>query len=160
MLNLNAFFLLFTALTQFSLAGAAFDCKDYANIAIPEADGPTEAEAAQYTKCNSESLYYREKKFDEARKCAYAERKLGKPIEIGGPGVLLMIYANGQSVPANVDLAIRFACEYQQGYPAQRYRLKDLVAMKTKKPPKEIDVCDEASGGYFLGYCNKLKSGK
>ena len=49
-----------------------------------------------------------------ALQCGWYERahldpSVGNMFE--GPGILAMLYANGQGVPRNYDLAIRFACE-------------------------------------------------
>lgn len=85
--------------------------------------------------CDSEALYYgfaAPPDFPAALQCAYYERAHPKP-SMGdpfyGPGVLMMLYANGKGVPRDYDLAIRFACENTWHLMRRRHIGSDVLSI-------------------------------
>jgi hypothetical protein len=48
--------------------------------------------------------------FERARKCAFTRAEPSPDGVMGGAEILIMVYANGQGVPKNFELALRFAC--------------------------------------------------
>jgi uncharacterized protein YecT (DUF1311 family) len=153
-----------TLLALALLAGAAQaddlfdnpDCKPLAKLAVPAADQPDAAALAQLEACDSESLYYADggkPDYVAARRCAYAERAKGNEVQFGGSGVLMMLYANAQGVARNVELAKKFACEYD-GAPAElEGRLRHLDEMAKESSPAPLDICDDITSGYMMGFC-------
>lgn len=94
-----------------------------------------------------------------ARHCAYRERATAEAGMIsdetvfGGSGVLTMLYANGQGVPRDLDLARRFACEYG-GAPAElRGRLAHLQGIADGTETGPLHVCDDITSGLMAGFC-------
>jgi hypothetical protein len=132
-------------------------CERFDKTPFPAADLPTPDEQKALAGCDAEALYYgigRPPDFVAARKCAYAERDDEHAPPIGGPAVLLMVYANGKGVPANFDLALRFACE--SGFaPAERYgRVSRVLAAREEgRLDKELDFCDDITSGFMMGWC-------
>ncbi len=110
--------------------------------------------------CDSTASYFgigRPLDYEAARRCAYVERANPRP-SIGdmfyGPGVLSMIYANGQGVAPDFALAMRFTCEDDWAAPAElEDRLgilkQDIATGKVHK----FDLCDTATSGLSEGFC-------
>jgi len=114
--------------------------------------------------CDSSAYYFgigRPKDFVAARQCAYAERahpdKTSSNI-FAGPGVLSMIYANGEGTARNTTLARRFVCEGWSA-PAEMHIRLDLLDQidKSSKPP-HFDLCDTATSGLSEGWCQSIDS--
>lgn len=146
-----------------SVAGAAQEfgdnpaCTALAKLAAPAADQPDAAARERLKDCDSESLYYADggkPDFVQARLCAFVERDKGNELVFGGSGVLMMIYANGEGVARNIDLARKFACE-TEGAPAELDgRLEHLDAMaKAGAKADRMDLCDDITSGYMMGFC-------
>lgn len=116
-------------------------------------------------QCNSEALYYgfmARPDFSDALQCAFYERANPEP-SIGdpfyGPGVLMMLYANGKGVPRDYNVAIRFACENTWAADAEmEYRvgrlehLRDIHAVTT-----HFDLCDDGTSGLTEGACASVQ---
>ena len=125
---------------------------------------PTDSGSFQ-SDCDSSAYYFgigRPKDFVAARHCAYAE--LAKPSQtnsniFAGPGVLSMIYANGEGTPRNTSLARRFVCESGWSAPAELHIRLDLLDQidKSAKPP-HFDICDTATSGLSQGWCQSVDS--
>ena len=117
--------------------------------------------------CDSSAFYFgigRPKDFVAARHCAYAE--LTKPSStnsniFAGPGILSMIYANGEGTARNTALARRFVCESGWSAPAELHIRLDLLDQidKSAKPP-HFDICDTATSGLSQGWCASIDSRK
>lgn len=115
--------------------------------------------------CDSEALYYgfaAPPDFSDALQCAYYERAYPKP-SVGdpfyGPGVLMMLYANGKGVPRDYNLAMRFACENtwasdaEMAYRVGRFEhLRDAHAATT-----HFDLCDHGTSGLTEGACASVQ---
>jgi len=113
--------------------------------------------------CDSSSYYFgigRPRDFAAARKCAYVERANPRP-SVGdmfyGPGILSMIYANGQGVPTDFPLATRFTCEDNWAAPAElEFRLEILKQDETTHTVHPFDLCDTATSGLSEGTCTSI----
>jgi hypothetical protein len=114
--------------------------------------------------CDSTAFYFgigRAKDPVAARSCALIERiqhvdKDGSLFT--GPGVLSAVYANGEGVPRDLDLARRFVCENKQASATEivaRLKLIDKIAANPQSPPK-FDLCTTATSGQTYGWCSAV----
>jgi uncharacterized protein YecT (DUF1311 family) len=132
-------------------------CAALARLAIPAADMPDAAARTRLAGCESEGFYYADggqPDYAQARLCAFAERDAGDDLMFGGSAVLMMIYANGDGVARNIELAKKFACAVE-GSPAELDgRLEHLDAMAGSPGKRErFDLCDDITSGYMMGFC-------
>jgi hypothetical protein len=148
----------------------AADCSAYASVSLP-------AEAGQATvptrppACASYRSYRgigRPKNYSEARACAWQERlaqkaNLGQNQEqpnawiVGGSLILADIYFNGAGVKRNVPLAMRFACESEEGL--AKLALPDIV--KSRGPSRAdgtFEFCDYAASTLTMNFCSSYTS--
>lgn len=158
-------------------------CEKATKTLVPAADEPTASEKGGLKSCSSRDLYYGVKvrqDYAAARKCAYIERNAKDggdfTFEIAGPAVLMMLYANGDGVTKNLDLALKFACE-AGGAPAEiDARLAHIETLKRgptgrglpgceredarRSPYCEgvVDICDDITSGAMGGVCASLHS--
>jgi uncharacterized protein YecT (DUF1311 family) len=125
-------------------------CRQAEQGSPPVQDQPNSALLKTLTQCDAASLYYglapgRQPDYTAARQCAFATQN---------KGVLTMIYANGDGVQKNLNLAIHFAC--QAGFaPAEiEGRVMHLVALRDH-PEKagHFDICDDVTSGFMTGVC-------
>jgi hypothetical protein len=130
---------------------------DDALAQAPDADQPTDEELPSLLECDAEALYYgidRPVDFAAARKCAFAQLKVDNAPIYGGAGILMMIYANGNGVRQNLDLAVKYACDYGGATAELGGRLYRVDVLRAgKKLPSPFDLCDDASSGYLAGFC-------
>jgi hypothetical protein len=115
--------------------------------------------------CDSTSFYFgigRDKDYTAARQCAFVERDHPRP-SMGdmfyGPGILSMIYANGQGTRRDITLARRFTCEEGWAAPAElddRLALLNQIASSAKPP--HFDLCATATSGLSMGTCASIDS--
>jgi uncharacterized protein YecT (DUF1311 family) len=113
--------------------------------------------------CDSSSYYFgigRPRDLVAARKCAYVERANPTTTQADmfyGPGILSMIYANGQGTPLDYALATRFTCEDNWAAPAElEDRLNILKQDETTQKPHPFDLCDTATSGLSEGTCASI----
>lgn len=132
-------------------------CQRVAQVPVPESDAPNQAEATALRGCNSEALYYGigvGVDYVRARQCAFMERRAKAGPTLGGPAILMMVYANGEGVERNIDLALRFSCEFG-GAPAEIFdrasHLSELQASAAASA--RLDVCGFVTSGYLSGVC-------
>jgi uncharacterized protein YecT (DUF1311 family) len=159
-------------------------CDAVRDLAVPEQDRPTPAEAASLKTCSSRDLYYGiGQPVDRiaARKCAILEneRLADESGAISGPAVLAMIYANGDGVSRNLDLARHMSCLSSWAPAELEGRISHLDQLKTLKPGQTLpeckdpayhyaaaycrgafDVCDDITSGYMGGQCTAITSDK
>lgn len=111
--------------------------------------------------CDSTAFYFgigRAKDPAAARSCALIERiqHVDKDGSLyTGPGVLSLVYANGDGVPRDLDVARRFVCENKQASEAEiqaRLKIIDKIAANPTSPPK-FDLCTTATTGQTYGWC-------
>jgi hypothetical protein len=132
--------------------------------------------------CDSTAYYFgigRDKDYAAARACAFIERfhHVDKDGSIfTGPGILSMIYANGEGTPRDLDLARRFVCENKEAAPSEietRLQLLDKIATALQpppppqpgqfpppprpQPPAHFSLCATSSTGTSWGWCTTLQ---
>jgi len=133
-------------------------CAAPQHTAVPPADTPDLRTQKTLQACDAEALYYgfgQRPDFTQARQCAYLQR--AKNDNSSGPfqgaAILSMIYANGQGVPRNYPLALKFACE-AGGAPAEvASRTQHLATLARGTSQSEFDFCDDITSGYMEGFC-------
>jgi hypothetical protein len=114
--------------------------------------------------CDSSSFYFginRDKDPVLARACAFIERfnhvdKDGSMFT--GPGILSMVFANGEGTPRDLDLARRFTCENKEASPAEiqaRLELIEKIAVTPTNPPK-FDLCATAKTATSWSWCTAV----
>lgn len=139
-------------------------CRKSENLPLPQDDLPSADDLSKLKQCQSAALYYGytgKPDYVRARQCAYLKRGTASGQIIGGSSILTMIYANGQGVPRNVPLAIKFACE-AGGAPAEiDGRIADLEHLQNSKPAmnqRPYDFCDDVTSGYMQGACESIQT--
>ena len=136
-------------------------CQAHAGLAPPAADLPSPSARAGLKSCDSQTLYYgigRSQDVVRARQCAFIEAGSKDASPLGGNVLLAAVYANGDGVPRNLDLAIHFACaDGPEGAAPMEIlsRIEFLEAQKEKGAEFErYDACDHATSGYLGGFCS------
>lgn len=118
-------------------------CKALEERNFPSADLPSEGQAQALFSCQPADLYYgiRSKAdYVKARHCAYIS--LGRDPD--SADVLMMVYANGEGLARNVEMARKFVCESDAEPALVVRRLADIDRMLAGRPgaPTRIDMCD------------------
>jgi hypothetical protein len=114
--------------------------------------------------CDSSSFYFgisRDKDFVLARACAFIERfnhvdKDGSMFT--GPGILSMVFANGEGTNRDLDLARRFTCENKEAAPQEiqaRLELIEKIAVTPVNPP-HFDLCATAKTATSWSWCTAV----
>ena len=116
-------------------------------------------------QCDEQALYYgfgESPNYQAALQCAYRHRAhpdAPSNSSLEGAGTLAMLYANGDGVPRDYALAIRFACEVGgEGGSNAPERIGRLEALRDGKLPfgTTFDLCDEQMSGAMGAYCSDL----
>ena len=135
-------------------------CDRVKGVAIPAADRPDEAakKALGGSSCDSEALYYgigADADVVAARHCAILEMDAAEGNIFGGETVLMMVYANGNGVDRNIDLAIKFACAVGHAPAENEARIGELLLMATNinLARTDFDLCDHTTSGFMQGHC-------
>ncbi len=120
-------------------------------------------------QCDEQTLYYgfgKPRDYKAALECAYRHRAHPNgPTNtmLEGAGTLAMLYANGEGVPRDYSLAIRFACEAAPvGGQNSEQRIGVLEALRSGKLSARttFDLCDEQMSGAMGSYCSALSERK
>jgi hypothetical protein len=136
------------------------ECAALGKLAYPAADRPSAAQQAALPSCDAPALYYgirQPRDFVRARHCAFTPDK-DDDVFSKKAGVLMMLYANGQGVARNLQLAKKAACA-AGGAPAELSgRLTHLNDMAPGKSAagQTIDFCEDVTSGMMMGYCASL----
>lgn len=134
--------------------------EEYADVCnvvepIPLKDTPSPEAVRSLAKCASVNLYYGigvTADLEKARHCAYLERDRQDGFPVAGSALLSMIYANGDGVKRNMDLAITLACELDNDdYVRHLARLR-----KEKWRGNDVDVCDFLQDANGTAICTDL----
>ncbi len=139
-------------------------CVQSERIEIPSADLPTAEDRTTLASCDSQDLYFGiDNPADpvKARKCAYLERERQKQTgqagildgDLGGAGVLTMIYANGKGAARSFDLALKFACECdaEEGDAEEKAhsRIEHLLKLQQERwTGTDFKLCDEINNSF------------
>lgn len=118
------------------------------------------------SRCDESDLYYGitgKRDYSAALECGWYERARPQAPDgnmFYGPGVLAMLYANGEAGPHNYDLAIRLVCE-QQGISQAEMALRvgHLEAIRAGKTEAGVfDLCDDITSGLSMGSCMRIET--
>jgi len=139
-------------------------CAALDKLAYPAADRPTPGQQAALASCDAPALYYgirQPRDLVKARHCALTP---GGEDDVFGKkaGVLMMLYANGQGVQRNRQLAKKAACAAGGAGAELSGRLAHLDEMEPGKSAagQEIDFCEDVTSGLMMGYCASLHSAR
>ncbi len=131
-------------------------CKQVESVIIPDQDRPTIEEKEKLIECISSVLYYEASDAVSARKCAYLQIEQGRfdgPFD--GIPVLMGVYANGEGIKPNRELALKFACDDDGGaqaeYEGRVFSINQMLA--NGGSGREFDYCNDITSGLMQGYC-------
>lgn len=159
-----------TAIGQPASADLRTDCAAYASVPLPP-----EAEKAPAPKTPPSCASYRSYRglgrpvnYAEARACAWQERlaqkaDLGQNQDepsawvVGGSLILADIYFNGAGVKRDIPLAMRFACESEEGMASLAFPdIAKLNGSPCAHGPFEF--CDYAATTFTMNFCSGYRS--
>lgn len=169
--GLVAFALMATfAFGQAAPATLPADCSEYSSISLPPA-----AENVPVPEASPACASYRSYRglgrpvdYGAARACAWRERaaqeahlrqnaKEPTAWVVGGSLILADIYFNGAGVKRNVPLAMRFACEFEEG--TAMLALPEIKKLKGSRPAHApFEFCDYASTTFTENFCADYSS--
>ncbi len=134
-------------------------CRRLRNLRPPASDRPDAATLKSLADCDAAGPYYgigQPKDFKRARQCAFAQaaRHDNPDHPFGGASMLMMLYANGQGVARDLDLATALACRID-GAPAEvDGRVRHLQKLKAEHwRGHDFDYCDDITSGMAGGLC-------
>jgi uncharacterized protein YecT (DUF1311 family) len=158
------------AAAQTTSAELAADCSAYASIPLP-----AEAEKTPVPETPPACASYRSYRgigrpanYSEARACAWQERlaqkaDLGQNQEeptawtVGGSLILADIYFNGAGVKRDIPLAMRFACESEEGM--AKLALPDIAKLNgSRRANGPFEFCDYAASTFTMNFCSSYAS--
>jgi hypothetical protein len=140
-------------------------CSAYASVPLP-AEADTAAVPTTPPACASYRSYRgigRPVNYSEARACAWKERLAQKadlgqneqePIAwvVGGSLILADIYFNGSGVKANIPLAMRLACESEEGM--VKVAAPDVAKLGVSRPVHgRFEFCEYALSTFMMNFC-------
>jgi hypothetical protein len=145
-------------------------CSAYASIPLPaEAESvPTPKTAPDCASYRSYRGIGRPANYPEARACAWRERlaqeaQLGQSQQepdawvVGGSLILADIYFNGAGVKRNIPLAMRFACEAEEGM--AMLALPEIEKLNSLLPARgPFEFCDYAATTFTMNFCSGYAS--
>jgi uncharacterized protein YecT (DUF1311 family) len=146
------------------------ECSAYASVPLPaEAENvPTPRTSPACASYRSYRGLGRPVNYAEARACAWQERAAQKadlaqnPKEptawvVGGSLILADIYFNGAGIQRNVPLAMRFACEFEEG--AAILALPDINKLNGALPAHgPFEFCDYGATTFTMNFCGGYES--
>ena len=128
-------------------------CDRVAGLSMPAADAKPPAGSPSLEGCNAAAAWYglgTPRDPVRARLCAARDLAAGDDEILGGSAILLMIYANGEGVPRNPDLAAHYACSNDYAGAERDLRVSHVLALG---PGEKLDFCDDATSGFMGGFC-------
>jgi hypothetical protein len=162
---LGNFALATAAVGQTTSAELPSDCSAYASTPLPP-----EAEKGPVPKAPPACASYRSYRgigrpvnYSEARACAWQERLAQKadlgqnreePIAwvVGGALILADIYFNGAGVKRDIPLAMRFACESEEGMAT--LALPDIAKLNgLPRAHRPFEFCDYGTSTFTMNFC-------
>jgi hypothetical protein len=153
------------AVGQITNSDPAADCSKYASVSLPS-EAEQVAAPSSPPDCASYRSYRgigRAVNYSQARACAWKERSaqalnLGQNAKeptawiVGGSLILADIYFNGAGVRRNISLAMRFACEAEEGM--AMLALPDVTKFSTSHPPHQpFEFCDYSDSTLTMNFC-------
>jgi uncharacterized protein YecT (DUF1311 family) len=163
----SSFILLVAMLLAASHSASAQECEKVKLTDFPKADLPTTIDTShsmqeKLKQQGSYKFYYGigvPVDYVRARHLAFCEMALNKEEDdpFAGPSILLMIYANGFGVKRDLDIGIRLACANIQAADAEiEGRIDHLKKLKSGELTGVIDICDDITSGYMMGFCSSV----
>jgi len=159
-----------SALGQAAPAELPAACSAYASIPLP-----AEAEKAPVPKASPACASYRSYRgigrsvsYPDALACAWQERlaqKAGLGYNqqepeawiVGGSLILADIYFNGTGVKRNIPLAMRFACESEEGM--AMLALSDIAKLQGQpRAHGPFEFCNYAASTFMINFCSRYQS--
>jgi len=145
-------------------------CSAYVSVPLPaEAESvPTPQTAPDCASYRSYRGIGRPVNYPEARACAWRERlaqkaQLGQNQKepdawvVGGSLILADIYFNGAGVKRNIPLAMRFACEAEEGM--AMLALPEIEKLNSSLPARgPFEFCDYAATTFTMNFCSGYAS--
>jgi hypothetical protein len=159
-----------TALGQAASGEAATGCGAYASVALP-AEAKESTVPKEFPGCASYRSYRgidRPVNVSDARACAWRERDAQKaglgqnqkePTAwvVGGSLILADIYFNGAGVKRDIPLAMRFACEAEEGMASLAQ--PDIAKLNGALPAHgPFEFCDYAMTTFSMNFCSGYAS--
>ena len=145
------------AQSNISDPGAKQICASVKDVPLPASDLPTAAEKKELAHCSSADAFYgfsQPVDFVKARKCAYDEIARGDKTVLGGKAILMMIYANGNGVSRNYDVALNLACSLGDSPGDAAGRVYEINRLKTgNMVGGNVSICDHSSGRVLYEQC-------
>lgn len=143
-------------------------CARVAGLQPPAADRPNAAAARSLKGCESVRPYYGlGEPVDpvRARLCAFVETAAVEAGDaspgLGAQSILASVYANGQGVRRDLDLATHFACQIESDSVHDRVeRVMSLQKLKASGARKRFDYCDQPMSDFTTGECAWLEGEK
>jgi hypothetical protein len=136
-------------------------CASVEQVEPPAADRPTAAEEKALASCVSLDAYYglgEPADPVKARKCAFAEMDRGTKSALSGKAILSMVYANGNGVERNYDVALKMACTIGDAPGDAAGRVYQLMRMKKENSAARFAICDHSSGRDLYEQCAILQA--
>jgi uncharacterized protein YecT (DUF1311 family) len=142
------------------------ECAKYLETSLPVEAAVVPA-PKKWPDCNSYKLYSgigTDIDYAAARKCAWSERlaqlanlepRYTVASVFGGSAMLSVLYANGEGIPQDLELAKRFVCE-ADGAPAEiKIRLQHIESLhyENKSRESKFNFCDDITSGFMEGFC-------
>ncbi len=142
-------------------------CARYFDAEPPAADWPLLREVDGLAGCDSFNLAHDiggPPEYDRARHCALREREemgrqlaqegVGNRPVLEGPGLLAVLYANGQGVPRNLPVAIHMACEMSGAAAEMDLRITWMEELRRSGwHGGDFTPCDQMTSGYGFSAC-------
>src|SRR5258708_7541960 len=149
------------AQNQITDPGAKQICASVEQVEIPAEDRPPAAEEKALATCVSLDAYYgfgQPADPVKARKCAYAEMDRGAKGALTGKAILAMVYANGQGVARNFDVALKLSCTMGDAPGDAAGRIHQIERMKKdNRSGYNFRICDHSSGHDLYEQCAILQ---
>jgi hypothetical protein len=136
-------------------------CASVEQVEPPAADRPTAAEEKALASCVSLDAYYGLGEPADplkARKCAFAEMDRGTKSALSGKAILSMVYANGNGVERNYDVALKMACTIGDAPGDAAGRVYQLLRLKKENSEARFAICDHSSGRDLYEQCAILQA--
>lgn len=126
------------------------ECKAVSSLEYPVTDLPGPKDLRGLIACDAPSLYYGvhdKVDFVKARHCALTQT--GNTFQ--GPGILAMVYANGQGVAKNYNLARKAACSASDD-PHEVVEILDKL-VRVEQEQGALDICENVWGESLTAGC-------
>lgn len=138
-------------------------CREVRDLRPPHADFADAAAHPQPKNCDPLALYYgldgTARDVVAARRCALPRMNQRGDSGLDPDVVLTNIYANGEGVPRNLDLATRFACTLVSAPAEYEGPVNHLQDLKLK-PAGRFDYCNDITSGWAAGECAAIDAGQ